>query len=131
PLLARRNLVQGRGDRHGALRLAAFIFCVQIVLWLCRGHFGGLEGTVGTFILVICTGVFYGVVVWTVYLALEPYVRRNWPQSLISWTSVLSGQLSGPIIGRDVLFGVGLGIIWALIGSFGDLLILGSRGAPP
>jgi len=32
PLLARHNLAQGRGDRQGALRLAFFIFCVQVAM---------------------------------------------------------------------------------------------------
>jgi len=54
----------------------------------------------------LCTSVFYGVVIWTVYIALEPYVRRRWPQTLISWSSVLMGRLRDPVVGRDVLIGV-------------------------
>jgi len=57
-------------------------------------------------------------------------VRRQWPQSLISWTSVLTGRLRDPIVGRDVLFGVGLGITWRLIGAIGDLILLGPRTQP-
>jgi hypothetical protein len=29
---------------------------------------------------------FEAAILWLVYIALEPYVRRNWPDSLISWT---------------------------------------------
>ena len=29
--------------------------------------------------------------VWLFYVALEPYVRRFWPQLLIGWTRALSG----------------------------------------
>src|SRR5207249_559301 len=61
PLLARRNLAQGRGDRRGALRLAVFVFFVQMAMWLCRSHFNASIGLLGMFILAVCTSVFYGV----------------------------------------------------------------------
>jgi hypothetical protein len=115
PLLARRNLAAGKGDRRGAFRLAAFIFCAQIALWLTRSHFALSMDTFGMFLLAVCTASFYGITLWTVYLALEPYVRRYWPRTIISWTRVLSGQFRDPIVGRDVLFGVALGVVWSLI----------------
>ena len=37
-LLAAGNLRRQRGDRRGALRLAAFVFCVQMALWASRAH---------------------------------------------------------------------------------------------
>jgi hypothetical protein len=67
------------------------------------------------FLLAVCTSVFYGAVLWTVYIALEPSVRRHWPQVLVSWTNVLSGRISDPVVGRDVLFGVALGVWFTLI----------------
>ncbi len=120
PLLARRNLVQGRGDRRGALRLASFIFCVQMVLWISQGHFVASMGTFAMFLLAICTSVFYGAVVWTMYVALEPYARRRWPHSLISWTSVLTGHLRDPVVGRDVLIGAAFGVTLALVDHLTD-----------
>jgi len=97
-LLARRNLAQQRGDRRGAFRLAFFFFCVLILLWLTRGHLLASVGTFGMFLISLCTSVFCGVVIWTVYIALEPYVRRRWPQTLISWSSVLIGRIRDPIV---------------------------------
>jgi len=41
------------------------------------------------------------VLLWTVYLALEPFVRRYWPRVLVSWTSVLTGRGSDDVVGRD------------------------------
>ena len=38
-MLARRNYRHGRGDREGALRLAALMFVLEIGLWLFRSHF--------------------------------------------------------------------------------------------
>ena len=37
--------------------------------------------------------LFYASIVWLFYLALEPYVRRLWPELLIGWTRLLSGNL--------------------------------------
>jgi serine/threonine-protein kinase len=121
PLLARRNLAAGKGDRRGAFRLAAFIFCAQMALWVTRSHMAPSIGTFGVFLLAVCTASFYALILWTVYLALEPYVRRYWPRTIISWTRVLSGQIRDPIVGRDVLFGVALGVSWALIDRLTNL----------
>ena len=109
-LLAAGNLRRQRGDRRGAFRMAAFISAVQIALWLCRGHILLSIGTFGTFILAACTSIFYGVVMWTVYLALEPYVRRRWPQTLISWSAMLMGRAWDAVVGRDVLIGAAVGV---------------------
>ena len=35
---------------------------------------------------------------WLYYLALEPYVRRLWPQALISWSRVLAGRVRDPLV---------------------------------
>jgi len=105
-LLARRNLRDNRGDRRGALRLAAFIFWVHMALWICRGHFTASIGTFGMFLLAVCTSVFAAVVVWGVYIAIEPYVRQRWPQTLIGWSAVLTGRFRDAVVGRDVLIGI-------------------------
>jgi serine/threonine-protein kinase len=130
PMFARKNLRQGRGDRRGAARLAVFIFVVQMAIWLCRAHFGSFVSTSAMFFVALATSLFYGAVVWAIYLALEPYVRRRWPQTLISWSSVLTGHVRDPIVGRDILFGIALGVCWRLIGRGGDVVALGSRAFP-
>jgi serine/threonine-protein kinase len=79
------------------------------------------NNVLGLFLLALCTAVFYAFVMWTVYLALEVYVRRHWPSALISWSRMLAGQWRDPIVGRDVLIGAALGISWTLAGRFADL----------
>jgi hypothetical protein len=49
------------------------------------------------------------------YLGLEPYVRRRWPTMLISWSRLLAGKFRDPLVGRDVLFGILIGIVINLI----------------
>jgi hypothetical protein len=41
-----------------------------------------------------------------VYVALEPYVRRNWPDSLISWTRLPTGQVRNHLVASHVLAGI-------------------------
>jgi serine/threonine-protein kinase len=63
-------------------------------------------------------------------LALEPWVRRRWPQAIISWSRLISGQLRDPLVGRDVLFGVMLGVIWILIFTPRNILEIRMGAAP-
>jgi serine/threonine-protein kinase len=49
-------------------------------------------------------------VVWTYYIAVEPFLRRRWPQVLMSWTRLLSGKFRDPLVGRDILIGCAAGI---------------------
>jgi serine/threonine-protein kinase len=113
--LAQLNDRRGRGDREGALRLAGVMFALKILLWLCRGHMVAGIDTLGLFILAVSTGLFVAGTTWILYLALEPWVRRRWPQTMISWSRLLSGQFGDPQVGRDILFGVMLGVVWILI----------------
>jgi serine/threonine-protein kinase len=113
--LARRNYRQGRADREGAFRLGLIIFVLEIALWLCRGHLVPSLDTFGLLVLAISTGLFVSGTTWLLYLALEPWVRRRWPQTIISWSRLLSGQMRDPLVGRDILFGVMLGVTWILI----------------
>lgn len=113
--LARRNYRQGRGDREGAFRLAWIIFALEILLWLCRGHFVASFATLGLFVIAVSTALFVSGTIWLLYMALEPWVRRRWPQTMISWSRLLSGQFGDPLVGRDILFGVMLGLTWILI----------------
>ncbi|HEV2689363.1 MAG TPA: serine/threonine-protein kinase, partial [Bryobacteraceae bacterium] len=109
--LVRRNAKRGGGDEAGAMRLAGFVGAVQMILWLLRSHLTPAMGTFGMFLLALATAIFYAFVVRTMYLALEPHVRRRWPQTIISWTAVLTGHWRDPIVGRDVLVGSTLAVV--------------------
>jgi hypothetical protein len=113
--LARRNYMRGRGDRDGALRLAVLVFFVNLALWLLFGHFVLTMAMILPFVLAVSTALFLSGLVFVMYLALEPYVRRTWPQGIISWNRLLIGQFTDPVVGRDALFGVLLGLSWVAI----------------
>ena len=129
-VLARRNYRAGRADAEGALRLASVMFVLEIVLWLCRSHFvPGWETFFGT-LLCIASGLLVSGVMWTLYLALEPWIRRRWPHAIISWSRALAGQLRDPVVGRDILFGVAFGIAWTMLFA-GANVFLAREGAAP
>jgi hypothetical protein len=125
-----RNLRQARGDIQGANRLATFIGASQIVLWFCRGHFVATLGTFGMAMLAIATAVFYGVVVRGIYIALEPYVRRHWPQTLMGWSAVLTGHWKDPIVGRDILLGAAVACLIRGINPLIEFLLRGNDQGP-
>jgi len=129
-LIARRNYAAGKVDLHGALRLASAVLVIEIAIWVCRDHFIPTLATFGRFIICLSTGLFLSAAIWTLYLALEPYVRRRWPQAIISWSRLMAGRWRDPLVGRDVLWGVIMGVVWAVVVGVG-LLALKREGAPP
>ena len=129
-LLARRNYRHGRGDREGAFRLAVVMVVLEIGLWLCRSHFVAGFQTFGYLILTIAAALLWGGAMWMLYLAIEPWIRRNWPQAMISWSRLISGQLRDPVVGRDILFGVAFGILWLVIFQLSNIPLARMGAAP-
>jgi serine/threonine protein kinase len=108
-LLALSNLRNGRGDRKGALRLGLFFFVVRMVFWVMSTHH---VATTSEFFLLLTglqSALFWSSFLALLYLALEPYLRRRWPQRIISWSRLVAGDFRDPMIGRDVLIGAVLG----------------------
>ncbi len=128
--LARRNYLRGRGDREGALRLAMVMFLLEMGLFLCLSHFATVGDTIGLTILAISTASFLSGAMWIFYMAIEPWVRRQWPKSLISWTRLLGGNWRDPVVGRDILLGVALGVVWVLVFQIRYIPIMHMGGVP-
>jgi serine/threonine-protein kinase len=129
-LVARRNYAKGKGDVRGAFRLASAAFVTDMVLWVCLEHFIPTIATFAQFLLAVSKSLFLSAVVWMLYVALEPYVRRHWPHAIISWSRLLAGRLRDPLVGRDLLWGVLLGVIWSLTVGVA-FLFLKREGAQP
>jgi serine/threonine-protein kinase len=113
-LTARHNFKLGRVDRAGAMRLGAFSFAVLMAIWVSKVHLAASAGFVAMFLIAIATAIGWSAVLGMLYIAVEPFVRRLWPQSIISWSSVVTGKWRDPIVGRDVLAGIALGLGWRL-----------------
>jgi len=105
--LARRNLRRGRGDVRGAGRLAAFVATLSLAIWaLEASHVSDALAEWQLLARAIAWSLFDAATLWLYYIAIEPYVRRFWPETIVSWSRLLTGRLRDPLIGRDVLIGL-------------------------
>jgi len=115
-MFARRNLRLGRGDRRGAFRLAVFVFAGWAVAACFGAHHALTFDEFGLFVMFLSVGLLFFCFSWVLYIALEPYVRRRWPATLVSWSRLLAGGFRDPLVGRDVLVG-------CLLGAFSIVLV--------
>jgi serine/threonine-protein kinase len=101
-VVARRNWTNGRVDRAGAWRMAVVASTTALISSVLLAHHldNSFRGVM--FGVTSANGVFAA----GFYLALEPWVRRLWPESMITWARVIAGRWRDPVVGRDVLLGV-------------------------
>lgn len=111
-IVARRNLRAGEGDRLNARKIGLFIACAGTVNAALRAHHVPLT-VEETALLLGVSGwaLVWAGFAWLAYIGLEPYVRRLWPRTLISWTRFLAGRLRDPLVGRDILAGTVVGVV--------------------
>jgi hypothetical protein len=119
---ARRNLRLGRGDRRTATRLALFVFVLSILNVILELPSSGRIFTLFTPILAGLT--------WILYIAIEPFVRRRWPQILVSWTRLLSGDWRDPLVARHALIGSAFAALLTCIYYFSRYILPSSLGYP-
>jgi hypothetical protein len=133
-LVARMNLRAGRGDFAAALRIAWVIGAADMVGWLLTStHVSDAGEELKRLFAALGTTLVSAGFVWLLYIALEPWVRRFWPDSLKGWSRFVSGRLSDPRVGRDVMvglaFGLGLHLLVRLSAPLHDMM--GVPGPPP
>ncbi|HEX3579842.1 MAG TPA: serine/threonine-protein kinase [Thermoanaerobaculia bacterium] len=116
-ILAVRNLRRGRGDRRAAFRVAMLCFVLMAVAILVRGAYAGSVSREWNVVIMNALGraALLAMRVWIVYIALEPYVRRNWPRTLIGWARLVGGRVRDPMVGRDVLVGTIGGLVMVTV----------------
>jgi hypothetical protein len=131
-LLARRNVIAGRGDHRSAWRLALVVGVLDVLRWLCIAHFSGDYATDQTeFLDVVAESLLDAGLAWLAYLGIEPWLRRHWPTSLISWSRLLGGGRRDPLVGRDILIGVAFGVAIAIYVVLSRDLVAVITGQPP
>ncbi len=108
-----RNLRHGRGDRRTATRVAVYLFAVTMICWMLQADHVQSGAEVRMFTRQAGTALWIAALAWFVFLAIEPTARRAWPDKLVAWSRLLTGQFRDPLIGRAVLIGMAsaLGVI--------------------
>jgi hypothetical protein len=114
-LLAWRNVRLGRGDLAGATRLAIVIVCMEMAAWMLTTHHVPTGYELPRAIGALSSSCFVALLIWTLYVALEPYVRRHWPQSMISWSRLLAGGFRDPLVGAHILIAIAVGLAVAIV----------------
>jgi Protein kinase domain len=117
-LVARRNLRLARGDRKGAFKLAAYVLAFASLSWLFLAHHVASVAEFSGFVRCFAFALFVSCLIWTFYLALEPSLRRLWPELIVSWVRLLEGRFRDPLVGRDVLLGSLTGVAATLFVRF-------------
>ncbi len=111
-ILTARNLLRGRGDARGALRLVGAIVVLRLVTWLVQsGHVADPNVGYVRFQFFLAFALAFAAAVVVGYLALEPVMRRRCPHRLTALARALDGRWRDPLVGRDVLIGVALGVV--------------------
>jgi hypothetical protein len=94
-----------------------------MIAWLLRAHHvPDVRSEWSLFALGLAEALLGVAFAWLSYIALEPYVRRRWPDLLISWNRLLAGRLRDPLVGRDVLMGMLVGATNAMLIHFSNAL---------
>ncbi|MCU1227465.1 MAG: serine/threonine protein kinase [Acidobacteria bacterium] len=114
--LAWRNFRRRRGDRTGALRIASAIFLMRSAASLIGATWSADPlSAVSEAFQFLSVSLGHAALVFVGYLAIEPYLRRRWPDRLIAWSRLLGGRIQDPMVGRDVLIGLVGGAAFTLI----------------
>jgi serine/threonine-protein kinase len=119
-LFALSNLRSGRGDLSGAVRLAAFVLVCNCISQFLSLHHTATPWEVSKLTEAVASALFLAALAWALYMAVEPYVRRHWPQVLIGWTRALEGHFRDPLVAGHILAGIAAGIGVAVLTSAAD-----------
>lgn len=104
--LARKNVKSGSGDRKGAFKTALVVLGLTFSGWLLSmNHIPAFFPELDRFSHSMRIALYWASATWLFYLALEPIVRRNLPELIVSWNRLLAGDWRDPLVGRDVLLG--------------------------
>ena len=131
--IAWHNLKLGRGDKKGAAKLAWLVFGLFTAGSILRmSHVAGLA-EIGLLAYAASIAGLAAVLVWLAYIAIEPYARRNWPDSLISWNRILNGRFRDPLVASHALAGItvcfaGIFIVNAVNGALSAHLVAPGSG---
>jgi serine/threonine-protein kinase len=116
-LVAWRNVRMGRGDRRGAWRVAAAMFAAGAVSWALVAAHVPTQWEMYLLLLGLSWAGFRAGFIGLLYLAIEPFVRRQWPDALISWMRMIGGRFRDPLAMSHVLVGLSAGVALPLVGA--------------
>jgi hypothetical protein len=121
-ILARRNFRLGRGDRRGAFRFALALASIRFLASVFKADHVWSIGELLILLSALSTALLTAAAGWLLYIGIEPYVRRRWPKTLVSWNRLLLGQTRDALVGRDVLIGLTAGSVLSALSQTAQIL---------
>lgn len=128
--LAIWNIRKRRGDVRGAVRFGALLGGCAFLQSLLSIDTPPREGALVAVFFSFAAGLMNGCITFLLYLALEPFARRMWPETLISWARLTQGRWSDPLVGRDLVLGTAAGVSCAALFCLALFVPHWSVGAP-
>ncbi len=113
--IAHYNWKAGRVDLRGATQVGIFCGVMSLIAWILGAHHVASNAEQTLIGNALGNAAYLCLEYWLIYLALEPWVRRYWPQTMITWSRVVAGKWNDAVVGRDLLFGTLFGIVYVLI----------------
>jgi serine/threonine-protein kinase len=92
-------------------------------MWLLSAHHVPSIDEFDSILIALSWALLGTALVIVIYLALEPYVRRRDPHTLISWSRLLAGQWGDPLVGRDLLIGAAYGVLLTVFEQSDNFLL--------
>jgi hypothetical protein len=122
-VLAWRNAHAGRGDWKGAQRVSGLLLLLGLIIFLLfANHVADLSLELRLFFRVLGYILVPAGIVWMFYLALEPYVRKIWPETVISWSRLLAGRVFDPLVASHVLTGLSVAAVATVLAELTNVI---------
>lgn len=122
--LVYRHQKRGVIDLRGGLKLTLFVFFVAFASqMLFASHVSSILAEFTVIYTATGFAAIRAVFIGLMFIAIEPFVRRSWSDSLISWNRLLVGDFRDPMVGRDVLIGGLLGLVHLFGVQIGQFLL--------
>ena len=128
-VIAWRHVRTGKSDRRGALKMGVLYFVWMAGARMLFAHHTATLSELNVFWLTSSTALINGGSVWVFYIALEPWVRRSWPHTIIGWNRFAAKGLRDPLVVRDLLYGMGFGIVMTGL-QLAGMALQGNGGQP-
>ncbi len=122
-VVVRRNRRLKRGDDLGASRLATFVMITVLLMWVLRAHHLASSSEFTVAFIGLAWALLMSSLARVLYFALEPFVRRRDPHTIISWSRLIAGKMRDPLVGRDILIGAVYGVLLALFETSDNFIL--------
>ncbi|MCE9626766.1 MAG: hypothetical protein K8R56_02480, partial [Candidatus Eisenbacteria bacterium] len=111
----RARLRNGKSDWRGGLQFANVLVLLTLANWLFAAHHTlVIDAELQSAVRAFGEGLVAAFLMFSIYVVIEPEVRRRTPELLVGWARLIQGRWNDPRVARDVLVGSVFGAAAAL-----------------